>query len=88
MKRRPAVPRTRRPAGGADLAAVLRRDPRLIRVLHAHGVQVCAGCCLTLTSPVEKAAAYHGVPDIPAFLKALRLAPPTRAVRRKHRGLR
>jgi hypothetical protein len=84
MKRRA----TSRRAPAADLATVLRRDPKLIRVLHAHGVQVCAGCCLTLTSPVEKAAAYHGVPDVPAFLRALRLPPPARAARRKHRGRR
>ena len=72
------------PAGGrgsADLAGLLKRSPKLIKVLERHGVHVCAGCILTLTSPVDRAAAYHGVPNVPAFLAALGLAP---KARRKH----
>lgn len=69
--------------GGLDLATLLKRQPRLVRVLDRHGVHVCAGCLLTLTSPVDRAAAYHGVPDVPAFLAALGLGP---KVRRKHGG--
>lgn len=67
--------------GGLDLATLLKRQPKLVRVLDRHGVHVCAGCILTLTSPVDRAAAYHGVPDIPAFLAALGLGP---KARRKH----
>lgn len=67
--------------GGLDLASLLKREPKLARVLDRHGVHVCAGCIMTLTSPVERAAAYHGVPDVPAFLAALGLRP---AARRKH----
>ncbi len=64
-----------------DLASLLKRSPKLLKVLERHGVHVCAGCLLTLTSPIDRAAAYHGVPDIPAFLSALGLAP---KARRKH----
>lgn len=64
-----------------DLAALLKRSPRLVKILDRYGVHVCAGCLLTLTSPVDRAAAYHGVPNIPAFLSALGLAP---KARRKH----
>ncbi|MBI4424827.1 MAG: hypothetical protein HY554_13935 [Elusimicrobia bacterium] len=67
--------------GRTDLAGLLKRHPRLLRVLERHGVHVCAGCLLTLTSPVDRAAAYHGVPDIPGFLSALGLRP---APPRKH----
>lgn len=67
--------------GKTDLASLLKEQPRLVKVLERHGVHVCAGCILTLTSPAERAAAYHGVPNIPAFLSALGLAPKPR---RKH----
>ena len=67
--------------GRTDLATLLKRSPKLVKVLDRHGVHVCAGCILTLTSPVDRAAAFHGVPDIPAFLAALGLASPAR---RKH----
>ena len=67
--------------GDGTLAALLKRSPRLVKVLDRHGVKVCAGCILTLTAPLERAAAYHGVPDVPAFLSALGAGHPPR---RKH----
>ncbi len=71
-----------RPAADADLAALLKRNPRLLRVLDRYGIHVCAGCLLTLTSPIERAAAYHGVPNIPALLRELRLKRRGRATRK------
>jgi len=63
---RKAAPRT--------LAGLLPGNPRVLKVLQKHGVHFCPGCLLTLTSPLEKVAAYHAVPDIDAFLKDLRRA--------------
>lgn len=55
-----------------DLGTLIRKHPGLLRVLHEYGVHFCAGCYLTLSSPPERAAAYHGVPDIDAFLRRVR----------------
>ncbi|MBI4347905.1 MAG: hypothetical protein HY553_13695 [Elusimicrobia bacterium] len=72
-----------------DLASLLKDQPKLVKVLERHGVHVCAGCLLTLTSPVDRAAAYHGVPNIPAFLAALGLgAKPRRKHGRRASGRR
>jgi len=54
-----------------DLATLIRKHPRLIGLLHKHGVHFCAGCYLTLSSPPERAAAYHGVPDVKQFLREI-----------------
>lgn len=51
------------------LGPLLKRHPRLLRVLDKHGVTFCSGCYLTLTSPLERAAAYHAVLDLEGFLK-------------------
>ena len=55
-----------------DLGDVLRRHPEAAQVLHKHGINVCSGCYITFFSSLEKAAAYHAVPDPKGFLKDLR----------------
>ena len=57
-----------------SLGDILRRHPKAVAVLHKHGVQVCAGCVITLSSTPEKAAAFHAVPDAAAFARDLRKA--------------
>ncbi|MBI4387157.1 MAG: hypothetical protein HY551_07230 [Elusimicrobia bacterium] len=81
----------RSPAPGPDMATLLRKHPRLLRVLHEYGVNFCAGCYLTLSATPEKAAAYHGVPDIPEFVARVRRVVSPSAARkhsRRHRNLR
>ncbi|MBI4370137.1 MAG: hypothetical protein HY547_07905 [Elusimicrobia bacterium] len=56
------------------LAGLLKTNPFLIKILDRHGVHFCAGCFITLTAPLEKAAAYHAVPNIPKFLNDLKKA--------------
>ena len=56
------------------LAALIKKNPDVLGVLDKHGVSFCAGCYLTLTSSVERAAAYHAVPDLKRFLKDLEKA--------------
>ena len=46
----------------------------MLEVLHDHGVHFCAGCYLTLSAPLAKAAAWHAVPDLGRFLKDVRRA--------------
>lgn len=60
----------RKPAGlkSKRLGALISADGRVLKVLDKHGVSFCAGCYLTLTSPLEKVAAYHAVPDRGKFL--------------------
>lgn len=53
-------------------------SPAVLRVLDKHGVTFCAGCYLTLFSAPEKAAVYHAVPDVEAFLRDLARAARTR----------
>lgn len=62
------------PIAGMDLLAVLKRHPAALKALHEHGVHFCAGCYLTLSATPEKAAAYHAVSDLKAFLADLRAA--------------
>ena len=57
-----------------DLSTLIKKNPDVLEVLDKHGVTFCAGCYLTLTSPVERAAAYHAVPDLARFLKDLKRA--------------
>lgn len=61
-------------AGAVSLGDILKRHPKAVAILHKHGVQVCAGCVITLSSTPEKAAAYHAVPDAAAFARDLRKA--------------
>jgi len=59
--------------GGTTLLDLLRRDPeRVLRVLDRYGVYFDAGTFITLTAPLEKAAAYHAVPDVKRFIRELR----------------
>lgn len=56
------------------LPTLIQRHPKVLDVLHDHGVSFCAGCYLTLTSPIARVAAYHAVPDIERFLADLKKA--------------
>ena len=83
MPRKHPRRKPRRPdgLGKKPLGELLARHPEVLEVLHDHGVHFCAGCYLTLFSPVEKVAAYHAVPDLGDFLGDLR-----KALGRKARG--
>ena len=60
---------------GKTLASLIKdRQDKVLKVMDKHGVTFCAGCYLTLTSPVEKAASYHAVPHVEKFLKDLEKA--------------
>lgn len=67
----------RRPAGASRrkpspvLGALIDGNRRVLEVLDRHGVTFCPGCFLTLFSSPEKAAVYHAVPDVKAFLRDL-----------------
>jgi len=54
-----------------DLAALIRKHPKVLELLHDHGIYFCAGCYLTLSSKPERAAAYHGVPNVQKFMLQL-----------------
>jgi hypothetical protein len=55
------------------LLELLQRDPeRVLRVLDRYGVYFDAGTYITLTAPLEKAAAYHAVPDAKKFIRELK----------------
>lgn len=56
------------------LGSLIGRDEKVLKVLDKHGVTFCAGCYLTLFSPLKKAAAYHAVGDLKAFLADLERA--------------
>lgn len=49
-------------------------SPAVLKVLDKHGISFCAGCYLTLFASPAKAAVYHAVPDVEAFLADLRKA--------------
>lgn len=57
-----------------NLGDLIARSRKVLKVLDEHGVTFCAGCYLTLTSPPEKAAVYHAVPDRKKFLRDLEKA--------------
>lgn len=65
-----------KPLAKKRLPELVQKSPGVLEVLHDHGVSFCAGCYLTLTSPIERVAAYHAVPDLEKLLgdleKALR----------------
>lgn len=73
-----------RRASGPDLGTLLKKEPKLLRLLHQYGIHFCAGCYLTLSATPERAAAYHGVPDPSRFVAALERALDKRRPRRKH----
>ena len=51
---------------------LLRRDKsQVLAVLRRHGVHIDPGTFITLSAPLEKAAAYHAVPDKKKFLRDL-----------------
>jgi len=54
------------------IGEILERAPRAIEVLDKYGVHFCAGCFFTLMSPPRKAAGYHAVRDVAAFLRDLK----------------
>ena len=54
------------------LFELLKKDQaRVLAVLSRHGVYFDAGTFITLSAPLEKVAAYHGVPDKKKFLAEL-----------------
>lgn len=57
-----------------NLGALIKENPKILRVLDKHGVHFCAGCYLTLSSPLEKVAAYHAVPDRKKFIRDIERA--------------
>lgn len=59
---------------GRPLGLLIKRNKKVLKILDRHGVTFCAGCYLTLFSPPKKAAAYHAVGDLKAFLADLRRA--------------
>jgi len=58
--------------GRKTLGPLIGKNAKVLSVLNKHGVHFCAGCYLTLFSPLEKAAAYHAVPNVKKFLDDLR----------------
>lgn len=75
VKKRP----TRKKREALLLGNLLFKNPILLEVLRRHEVAFCAGCYLTLFATPERAAAYHGVRDIPRFLKELSTARASRS---------
>lgn len=62
----------RKPAlAGRKLIDLIGRGPKVLEVLDRHGVTFCAGCYLTLNSPLKTVAGYHAVPDARKFLEDL-----------------
>lgn len=57
-----------------NLGALIKGNPKILRVLDKHGVHFCAGCYLTLSSPLDKVAAYHAVPDRDGFVRDIERA--------------
>ncbi len=63
----------RRPSSlNRPLGALIRENPKILRLLDKHGITFCPGCFLTLFSVPARAAAYHAVPDPESFLSELR----------------
>lgn len=56
------------------LGALIEGNEAVLEVLDKHGVTFCPGCYLTLFSSPERAAVYHAVPDVKAFLRELKAA--------------
>ena len=54
--------------------ALIEENPAVLRVLQEHGVHFCPGCYLTLSASLEKAAAWHAVPDLARFLRDIERA--------------
>lgn len=69
--RKRAGKRKQAPLTSQTLLRLVQEHPAVLKVLDKHGVTFCAGCFITLASPLEKAAAYHAVPDLKAFLRDL-----------------
>ena len=72
-----ALRRKARPNGKLKsqiLGALIKKHPKVLEVLDKHGVTFCAGCYLTLFSPLDRVAAYHAVPDFKKFLADLNRA--------------
>ncbi|MBI4064039.1 MAG: hypothetical protein HY401_07025 [Elusimicrobia bacterium] len=55
--------------GKKSVGELLRRYPKLLSIFDDYGIHFCAGCFLTLTLPIQKAATYHAVPDVRQLLK-------------------
>ncbi len=68
------------------LGALIGGDREVLAVLDKHGVTFCAGCYLTLFATPRKAALYHAVPDVGAFLEDLERAVKRRGGTRRSRA--
>ena len=68
-----------------DLATLIRKHPKVLKLLHEHGIYFCAGCYLTLSSEPQRAAAYHGVPNVREFMRQLQRATEAKPRRRHSR---
>lgn len=76
MAKRSRVPKTG-PRGKLEhrlLGPLIQKHPELLHALDKHGVTFCAGCYITLFSPLQAVAGYHAVPDAKKFLKDVRKA--------------
>lgn len=58
----------------ADLATLIRKHPKVLKLLNEYGIHFCAGCYLTLSAGPARAAAYHGVLDVREFMRRLEFA--------------
>ncbi|MBI4371093.1 MAG: hypothetical protein HY552_02225 [Elusimicrobia bacterium] len=66
------MPRPKDRGRNPTLLDLLREDQaRVLAVLDKHGVYFDPGTYITLSAPLEKAAAYHAVSDKKKFLRDL-----------------
>lgn len=70
-RRQHRKPLTKKKAGPTLLDLLQKDHNRVLSVLEKHGVYFDPGTYITLTAPLEKAAAYHAVPNRAKFLRDL-----------------
>ena len=51
-----------------------KNEDAVLKVLEKHGVYFDAGTYITMSSRLERVAAYHAVPDAKAFVRDLHTA--------------
>jgi iron-sulfur cluster repair protein YtfE (RIC family) len=56
------------------VAELIARYPKTLEVFEEYGVHFCAGCFITLTENVQKAAGHHAVEDTGHLLADLKKA--------------
>ncbi|MBI2069890.1 MAG: hypothetical protein HYT79_04735 [Elusimicrobia bacterium] len=67
-------PRPKNGLSKKTVGELLKKHPKTLGVFDHHGVHFCAGCFITLFSPLKKAAAYHAVENFDVFLQDVRRA--------------